>query len=359
MVKATVIIPIYNTEKYVERAILSVLNQSYTDFELLLIDDGSTDHTASVCQKCAAMDNRIRYIYQDNLGEGGARNRGLAEAKGEYILFCDSDDTWNPNLLEEVMNVFESKECDLVRFGSESKNQEVYKSEVPDEGCFSQHDIIVEYFENGKLYRNLSSGVWGAYKREIIEKNGLKYTLEMASGLDSMFVMEYLLCCKNIYFIGKQLYVYYPTFEDRVNSTARHIKIYYNEYELCELLFKAIYTKWNSHLSEEEKEKVYAGFYDKVIGRLVRFAAYSSEVTREKDIAHLEAFLLKPYVIEAGKYYKRKRETDSRIVPFLMRRKNIHLLWLVLRSKKNNYYKLYGKKRYAASLWKKDPLVEI
>ena len=174
-----------------------------------------------------------------------------------------------------------------------------------------------------------------------------------------LIICAYLLCCKNIYFVAKQLYVYYPTFEDRVNSTARHIKIYYNEYELCELLFKAIYIKWNSQLTEEEKHKVYAGFYDKVIGRLVRFAAYSSEVTREKDIAHLKAFLLKPYVVEAGKYYKRKRETDSRIVPFLMKRKNIHLLWLVLRSKKNNYYKLYGKKRYAASLWKNDPLVEI
>ena len=124
-------------------------------------------------------------------------------------------------------------------------------------------------------------------------------------------------------------------------------------------MFKALYIKWNTLLTEDEKYKVYVGFYDKVIGRLVRFAAYSSNITRQKDIANLKKFLAEPHVIEAGRYYKRKRKADSRIVPFLMKQKNTQLLWLVLRSKKDNYYRLYGKKRYAASLWKRDPLVEI
>ena len=107
------------------------------------------------------------------MGEAGARNRGFAEAKGEYILFCDSDDTWNNNLLEEVMTAFECNQCDFVRFGSESKDQEAYQSEVPDEGCFSQRDIIVQYFENGKLYSICLVGYGEHIKERLLKRMDL------------------------------------------------------------------------------------------------------------------------------------------------------------------------------------------
>ena len=96
MVKVSVIIPTYNREKFVGRAIESVLNQTYKDYEIIVVDDGSMDNTKSVL---AQFDNKIQYVYQENHGISGARNRGIQESKGEYIAFLDSDDVWIPEKL--------------------------------------------------------------------------------------------------------------------------------------------------------------------------------------------------------------------------------------------------------------------
>ena len=99
----SVIVPVYNTEKYLEECIQSVLNQSFTDFELLLIDDGSTDQSGLICDKYAKKDNRIRVFHKINGGVSSARNLGLDNAKGEWITFVDSDDCLKPDYL---MNLY-------------------------------------------------------------------------------------------------------------------------------------------------------------------------------------------------------------------------------------------------------------
>ena len=104
MPKVSVIIPTYNRSKLVKEAVESVLAQSYTDFEILVIDDGSTDDTRSVIEQIP--DSRIRYYYKENSGCSGARNFGLVRAKGEYIAYLDSDDLWPENYLETVLKAF-------------------------------------------------------------------------------------------------------------------------------------------------------------------------------------------------------------------------------------------------------------
>ena len=304
-------------------------------------------------------DVRVKYFYQENKGVAAARNLGIKNATGEYVLFCDSDDEWKKNLLEVLVKEMQESACDMVRFGFESKESKLIVSDDLPEKVYSQKELFLEYFSDNKIYKNMSSCCFGIFKLGIIKKNNLSFDERLKHGEDGKFVVQYITYCADIKYINRKLYVYYPFFEERITATSRQLKELYDEYELCGLLFEEFYKKWNDLLNEEEKRNVYSAFYDRVIGRLVRFAAYSSKVTRKKDIAHLKIFLLKPYVVEAGKYYKRKRDTDSRIVPYLMKRKKIHLLWAVLRSKKDNYYRLYGKKRYAASFWKKNPLVEI
>ena len=88
----SIIILVYNSELYLNRCLDSVLSQRYTHLEVLLIDDGSTDHSLNICREYAAKDNRIRVVHQDNQGASAARNTGLDHATGEYIMFCDSDD---------------------------------------------------------------------------------------------------------------------------------------------------------------------------------------------------------------------------------------------------------------------------
>ena len=107
MPKVSVIIPTYNRQDLVQEAIDSVLNQTFRDWELIVVDDGSTDQTPSVLQE--RYDSRIIYIYQENQGESAARNRGLYSATGEYVAFLDSDDLWHPKKLQRQIEVFAEK----------------------------------------------------------------------------------------------------------------------------------------------------------------------------------------------------------------------------------------------------------
>ena len=88
----SIIVPIYNVEKYLSRCVDSILNQTFTDFELILVDDGSTDNSGKICDEYAEKDCRIKVIHKDNWGVSSARNVGLENSVGEYIMFCDSDD---------------------------------------------------------------------------------------------------------------------------------------------------------------------------------------------------------------------------------------------------------------------------
>ena len=104
-VLVSVIIPIYNTEKYIKRAVDSVLSQTYQNFEILLINDGSSDGSSGICENLSNQDKRIRYFYQKNQGVSVARNLGLKKAKGDYIFFLDSDDEWKNNLVEKATKI--------------------------------------------------------------------------------------------------------------------------------------------------------------------------------------------------------------------------------------------------------------
>ena len=102
MLKSSVIIPTYNRAQVIQRAVDSVLSQTFRDFELLIIDDGSTDDSLNVLQSLAHNDKRMRVVTQSNQGAGPARNRGLDIARGEYIAFLDADDTWDVKNIEKL-----------------------------------------------------------------------------------------------------------------------------------------------------------------------------------------------------------------------------------------------------------------
>lgn len=113
MSKITVIIPIYNAEKYLSSTFLCLKNQSFTDFEVLLVNDGSTDASERICLEAAQSDPRFRYIYQENQGVSAARNKGLALSEGEYITFMDADDDIPENYLEALYNALTEGNCPM------------------------------------------------------------------------------------------------------------------------------------------------------------------------------------------------------------------------------------------------------
>lgn len=116
--KVSVIIPVYNVEEYLEECVLSVLNQSYKNIEVLLINDGSTDSSSSICDAVAKKDNRVTVIHKQNGGLSSARNAGIDAAKGDIICFLDSDDYWlHDSVLLNLVNLFQTKQVDVVEFG--------------------------------------------------------------------------------------------------------------------------------------------------------------------------------------------------------------------------------------------------
>lgn len=112
----SVVIPLYNKERHIIKAIKSVLGQSYSDFELLVVDDGSSDGSLAKAQ--SVTDPRIRVIHQENRGESGARNRGISESRGQYIAFLDADDYWLPNFLHEIKGLIDSFRKEAVFFAT-------------------------------------------------------------------------------------------------------------------------------------------------------------------------------------------------------------------------------------------------
>ena len=116
MCKYSIIVPIYNKESYLQQCIESVLNQTYTNWELILINDGSLDSSALICEKYVDGDKRVKYFYWNNHGVVQTRQYGVRMAQGDYIIHLDADDYWNSNLLETVDEVLQRTDCDILQF---------------------------------------------------------------------------------------------------------------------------------------------------------------------------------------------------------------------------------------------------
>ena len=124
MKKLSVIVPVYNVEKYLERCVDSVINQNYPNIEIILVDDGSKDSSGKICDILAAKDNRIKVIHQQNGGLSAARNTGIDNATGEYIDFLDSDDELLPNVFNDLIPLLEYNNLDLIVFYSQKVKPE-------------------------------------------------------------------------------------------------------------------------------------------------------------------------------------------------------------------------------------------
>ncbi len=171
--QASVIVPVYNVESYLEKCVASVLAQSCKDFELLLIDDGSTDGSGALCDRLAEKDGRIRVIHQENRGLGGARNTGIRAAKGDWLLFVDSDDWIEPWTLAVALESAEEHSADLVVFGFRSVDEKgntlaTFVEDLPRDRGFS-------LIERRDMLLIAPSAVNKLYRRTLFTETGIQY----------------------------------------------------------------------------------------------------------------------------------------------------------------------------------------
>lgn len=204
MPNLSVIVPVYKVEKYLPRCIESILSQTYSDLELILVDDGSPDNCPSICDEYMQKDSRVVVIHKENAGVSAARNDGLKIAKGKYIGFIDSDDYITPNMYEELITNLENNNCDLAIAGydyvDESGNiNRAYSSKENE--ILNQEQVLHHLFDINPTIRFV---VWNkVFKENLID--GLLFDETLKSGEDGKLLYSYLCKTNNTIFVHKPL----------------------------------------------------------------------------------------------------------------------------------------------------------
>lgn len=200
----SIIIPVYNAEMYLYRCIDSIFAQTFTDFELLLIDDGSIDKSGAICDEYVARDSRVRVFHKENCGVSCARNFGLDNAQGKWIAFVDADDWLETTALEKML---ETADADLI-IGSVKFHPSGTKGNLLNENKRVARENLNELLINQIDHYSIS-GPWAKlYKTKIIENNKLRFDTSLCFGEDSLFVKEYLLHTNSIRCINDLCYNY-------------------------------------------------------------------------------------------------------------------------------------------------------
>ena len=202
----SVIIPVYNAERFLAAALDSVLAQTYKNWELILIDDGSMDQSASICDQYADQCvDRIHVIHQSNQGVSTARNVGLGIAKGEFITFVDADDFVAPDYLQALGMCQIEKGADLVIIGVQVVNP--FSTEFFWEK-YNDGDYEVDLMPLLKK-KHVFGTVWGKlYRSSYIKDFKLEFCPEISFGEDAIFIGLYLMICKKVSFLSKVAYYY-------------------------------------------------------------------------------------------------------------------------------------------------------
>lgn len=235
----SIIIPIYNAEKDLDRCIKSIINQTYKKFELILVNDGSSDKSEEICKKYAKKDKRVKYIYQQNSGVSKARNFGFENSVGEFIYYVDADDFLEINALETFMKYSNKYDADIVRasykINKRIANETPYLHTIYNRPIENLSKEIIANFIN---YR-LNPAAWLLFmKREVAEKN--LFLQNFGYGEDLLYTLELLLKCKKIVFIENILYNYIVNDNGASMSHNKYERNISNLYNLVEEVNKIL-----------------------------------------------------------------------------------------------------------------------
>lgn len=259
----SIIVPVYNGEKTLERCVDSVLKQEYKDFELFLINDGSSDKTREICERYAAADDRVLVIHKENSGVSESRNMAIAQAHGEYLQFLDCDDWITPDATKLLVRAAKEEQADLViaDFYRVIGERLSHKGDIEIDGVMDQEAFVGCMMEKpadfyyGVLWNKL-------YRRDIIMKHHLQMNPEISWCEDFMFNLEYIRYAKVFYALHAPIYYYVKrkgSLASQGINISKTVKMKLNVFEYYNNFYKHV-------LEEEDYEKnrlqVYRFFID-------------------------------------------------------------------------------------------------
>ena len=248
----SIIVPVYNAEKTIGRCVDSILSQQYTDFELLLVDDGSTDSSGAICDSYTLADSRVQVIHKENTGVSDTRNIGISRARGAYLQFLDSDDWITPDATKLLVEAAGEHNCDLVisdfyRVVGERVSR---KGDIDEDRVLTREEYAAHMMEQpadfyyGVLWNKL-------YRRDIVESHRLRMDPELSWCEDFMFNLEYIRHAQRFYALQVPIYYYVKTkgsLASQSLSISKTIRMKLMLFEYYNQFYKSV-------LDEEEYEK--------------------------------------------------------------------------------------------------------
>ena len=355
MIKYSIIIPVYNAELYLKETLNSILKQNYTNYEVILVNDGSTDNSLDICNEYALKNNNFKVINIENSGAGIARNRGIEEAKGEFLFFPDSDDILTDDALENIDEVINSKKADLYVFAfyKAYRDQEKLILQKYEDNFLDSDDVrrhYEKYTESNGIY--IQGAPWNKiFRRDIVLKNKVWFP-NLKRHQDEAFIVRYMAYTKNVLISSKPIYIYYL---NRLYEES--LKFPKNYYEIKKELYN-IFMDVTKNWSEENNIELYLKynfvmtcnrFFELIFSKKWNFNKkekidYIKNVLNDKLMADNIIYVLK-HEKEVIKMLKEKHFSNSKIKQFInyikmLNKKNYKLIYLY-----SSFYVKYKKIR--------------
>lgn len=304
MPEISVIIPVYKCEQYIESCVDSILNQTYRDFEIILVDDGSPDNSGKICDELAEKYNKITVLHQENQGQSAARNNGVEIARGKWLCFVDCDDSVHPRMLEALYNAVTENNvklsmCSAIQ-GEESPSFFNASKEVNFKVLETTEDNILNLCKNEKYYYWV---VWGKLIHKSIYE---KYPLtEGRIYEDNAVVCKWLYEAKKVALTDASLYFYYVNLSGTTKKefTQKHLDILWAFKEQIDFFNLINYKKMTEHLATYYLEISANMHYRAKTENAKELIPIIKE--KEKEIKKQYAEFIKPDVEQKLYYYQR------------------------------------------------------
>lgn len=216
MVTVSILIAVYNAEKTIERCLNAIINQAFKDFEVICVDDGSSDNSLRLLESFAQKDSRIKVYHQENHGVAAARNNAMSKACGEYIMFCDADDWYEPDMVEEMVKTIKEQNVDVVMCDADVIDLANGALQTEDNINYNRLKYIGFQKITTKFVRDTNVILWNKiFKNELIKKYNITYPLKYEHD-DMVFVYKYFAVAKTYFGLNKKLYHYYVGNKDSI-----------------------------------------------------------------------------------------------------------------------------------------------
>lgn len=319
----SVIVPVYNSEAFLERTVNSILGQTYENIEAILVDDGSTDKSGRICDSYAAKDKRAKAYHNTNHGVSYSRNYGLAVAQGEYVHFVDADDIIPSNFVEVMLNNIVTEKSDVVFCGLSRVFEYSECLNRLEDRTYSVESYFAALYK-GERFCTTSSCI-GMYRMAPIRAHNVKFPEELRCGEDALFVIEYMKHVEKISSVKDTVYYY---MNDNKSSCTK--AIFYDHYqqeqrrydELCKIITDA-----------EALKEISFCYMDKLIRELILYAKYAPQNRREIK-GKLKAFVHDRNTRAAIAAYHRNSPAKSFWIPIAIKYRMTNLLYYLLKRRK-------------------------